>query len=225
MTLLELIAEALSVDIVDVEADIFPEFDTEEVEDGDILGIGDDDALWERRGDHDEDVLGVTLLEIAAEALRVDIDESDAVTLAEEVIAAVSEGDSVTLIERDTAADDDKEAVADGLDVDDKLASMDGETDGDICIDEETKGVELTLSDIKEVLLANDDIDSDTDALKDDDVESEPDDVEVILEDIDVSGDVVVDTDAETVREGRASELAESTDRGEILEVEDVDGD
>ena len=35
----------------------------------------------------------------------------------------------------------------------------------------------------------------------------------------------MVDADTETAREGRASELEEGIDRGEILAVEDVDGD
>ncbi len=60
----------------------------------------------------------------------------------------------MAILEINSAADDDILADADVLDVDDTLATAEVETDGVICIDKESSGVALTLSDIKEDLLA-----------------------------------------------------------------------
>ena len=135
-----------------------------------VLGRGDDEGLFDRCGDIDEDVLDValielkeealnvildvTLLEIAAEALSVEVADSDAVTLAEKVGNAVSEDNKVAMLESNSAADDDILDVADELGVDDTLATAKVVTDDVICIDKENSGVALTLSDIKVDLLA-----------------------------------------------------------------------
>lgn len=101
--------------------------------------------------------------------------------------------------------------------------STEGVTDDVIRIDDESSGVPLSLSDIKDDSLTIEDRDADTDTLGDDDVEGELDNVARLVEDIDMSGDGEVDTDAEADCDGTESLLLEGMDRGEILGVEDIE--
>jgi len=101
--------------------------------------------------------------------------------------------------------------------------STEGVTDDVICIDDESSGVALTLSDTKDDLLTIEDRDADTDTLGDDNIEGELDNVARVVGVFEVSGDGEVDTDAEAARDGTESLLLEGMDRGEILEVEDIE--
>ena len=171
------------------------------------------------------DLLAVTLLELIAEALSVDMDESEAEVLAEEVGVDVSEGDILGWIEEETAAEDEILADEDVLDVDDKLGSMEDVTDLVICNDEEISGVALPLSDIKDDLLANEDLDADTDALSDLVAYDELDNVAILVEVIDVSGDAEEEEDTETVCDSTASRLVVGIDKDETLGLDDIEGE
>ena len=164
------------------------------------------------------DVLDVVLLETVTEALSVDIAESDALPLAEEVGVDVSEGDLLGRIEEETTADDDILADTDVLDVDEKLRSMEDVTDGVICNDAERSGDALLLSDIEDDKLANEDCDADADTLSEELAGGELDNVAMVVEVIDASGDVEEDADMVTSLDGVASALLEAVDIGEKLE-------
>ncbi len=96
-------------------------------------------------------------------------------------------------------------------------------TDGDICNDAESTEDALTLSDIEEDMLLNEDTEADTETLDDDDEEGDPDNVSMAVDDIDMSGVVLAVVNAETVCDVVASLLLEDVDRGEMLVDDDED--